>query len=111
MAASFEKLKKAAREGAQKGKDRIDQYVLNNRLEKAEKQLGALVYSLRKAGREDEAAVEQLVAEIDRVKRLMESFEPEADDPLTVYECPSCGAGVLEDAMFCGRCDAELPTK
>ncbi len=94
----------------EKGKDRVEVFQLQQRLSKAQKQLGALVYMLRKTGQENAPMIEHYVQEIDDLKAQIDFLQPSAaEGEVHVYTCPSCGAEGMEDAMFCRRCGAKLP--
>ncbi len=93
----------------EKGKDKVEIFQLQQRLSKAQKQLGALVYMLRKTGQENAPMIEHYVREIDDLKAQIEFLQPMAtENELHVHECPSCGAEGMENAMFCRRCGAKL---
>ena len=97
---------KATAELTEKGKRRIDQGVLQNRLGKLQKQLGALVYTLQKSGESNQPMIEHYVAEIDRVKELLAEYgEPDLEKEDPVCTCTE----VKEDAVFCGCDGDELP--
>ncbi len=97
---------KATADLTEKGKRKIDQTVLQNKLAKLQKQLGELVYILQKSGETNQPMIEHYVAEMDRVKELLAEYgeqEPEKEDPIyTPTE-------VKEDAVFCGCDRDELP--
>ena len=81
-----------------KGQDKVDQMALQARLAKLHRQLGALVYSQKASGDENEAMVDWYIAEITRVKKRLAAYGAPRPDNVTVAE----GEGVQEDAMFCG---------
>ncbi|WP_367924362.1 zinc ribbon domain-containing protein [uncultured Ruthenibacterium sp.] len=97
----------------QKGKKQVDQIALENKLAKAQRQLGALVYSLHKNGEKNDALVERYVqaiadveAEITALSELsVEQPEPQQE---TATYCPQCGAEVDPGAIFCARCGNKL---
>ena len=64
--------KKTAQDLADKGKNKLDLLNQQARLSKAQRQLGALVYSLHKAGEENQPLVDKYidaVAEVERPSR------------------------------------------
>ena len=66
--------KKTAQDLADKGKNKLDLLNQQARLSKAQRQLGALVYSLHKAGEENPALVEKYidaVAEVEKATQLL----------------------------------------
>ncbi len=91
-----------------RGKDKLDVALLQSRLDKSQKQLGALVYSLHKNEQEDDDMIAHYVKEIDHIKDQINSIETPENDVVTVVECPSCQAEAEKDAMFCSRCGAKL---
>ena len=61
--------KKTAQDLADKGKNKLDLLNQQARLSKAQRQLGALVYSLHKAGEENPALVESISTPWQRSRR------------------------------------------
>lgn len=55
---------------AQKGKKQMDLLALENKLSRAQRQLGALVYALHKNGEENTALVERYIETIAAVERI-----------------------------------------
>ena len=128
--------KKTAQDLADKGKNKLDLLNQQARLSKAQRQLGALVYSLHKAGEENPALVEKYidaVAEVEKAnmtdderaeveaQEAAENTEPEAapaedeeieEEPIQLRgetkTCPVCKAEVDGDALFCNHCGAQL---
>ena len=122
--------KKTAQDLADKGKNKLDLLNQQARLSKAQRQLGALVYSLHKAGEENTALVEKYINAVAEVEALetAETEEAPAEEPAaektaeseeTIEEepvhlrgetkiCPVCKAEVDGDAMFCNHCGAQL---
>ena len=116
--------KKTAQDLADKGKNKLDLLNQQARLSKAQRQLGALVYSLHKAGEENPALVEKYidaVAEVEKAIESAENTEPEAapaedeeieEEPIQLRgetkTCPVCKAEVDGDALFCNHCGAQL---
>ena len=126
-----EKGKNAALDLAEKGKTQA--MILNEqgKLLKAQRQLGALVYSLAKGKEENQPLVDKYIELIDNIEqeltRLKASLTP-AEAPEVEFvihqeeeapeeepaaapqnkSCPQCGAPVSEDALFCNKCGAQL---
>ena len=116
-----ESAKKTAAELADKGKKQVNLVNEQSKLARAQRQLGALVYSLHVNGEENQPRVEkyiQAVAEIEaNIERLKTEADADVSDPeftdVTGEEthgryCPQCGAEVEEDALFCNHCGAQL---
>ena len=123
-----EKGKNAALELAEKGKTQA--FIVNEqgKLLKAQRQLGALVYSLAKGKEENQPLVDKYIEMIDHIEqeiaRLKASLTPAeaAEVEYVVHEeapaaeaapeehkaCPQCGAPVSDDALFCNKCGAQL---
>ena len=112
--------KKTAADLAQKGKKQVDLMNAQTRLSKAQRQLGALVYSLEKNGEKNDLLVAKYVQAISSIEEEIEllkkqenrsgDFHTEAEfvqEPGT-KTCPQCGAEVEEDALFCSGCGAQL---
>ena len=64
--------KKTAQDLADKGKNKLDLLNQQARLSKAQRQLGALVYSLHKAGEENPALVEKYIDAVAEVEKAIE---------------------------------------
>ena len=99
----------------QKGKKQVDHMALETRLSKAQRQLGALVYSLHKNGEQNDALVERYVAVIAAVEKEIEELEgaPTAQQAAESVDaqitcCPQCGAEVDPHAIFCPGCGNKL---
>lgn len=67
--------KKTAMDLADKGKDQIDLLNQQARLSKAQRQLGALVYSLHKAGEENQPLVNKYIEAIAEVEKTIEELK------------------------------------
>lgn len=109
--------KKTAADLAREGKRQTDLLALQGKKSKAERQLGALVYSLAKNGEENRPLVEKYIAAIgaldDKITEL--KSQPAAEGEAPAQEpaapektCPQCGCEVEEDALFCPGCGAQL---
>lgn len=130
--------KKTAQDLADKGKNQLDLINQQARLSKAQRQLGALVYSLHKAGEENQPLVDKYIEAVAEVEKAIEEIkanmtpeeymaaaaETEEEDILPDDEeeieeepvqlrgetktCPVCKAEVDGDALFCNHCGAQL---
>ena len=124
--------KKTAQDLADKGKNQLDLLNQQARLSKAQRQLGALVYSLHKAGEENQPLVDKYIEAIEEIEKSIEEIkanmtpeeyveeETPADEPEEEVEeepvklrgetkiCPVCKAEVDGDALFCNHCGAQL---
>ena len=129
-----EKGKNAAMDLAGKGKTQAMIVNEQGKLLKAQRQLGALVYSLAKGKEENQPLVDKYIEMIDSIEQEItrlkatltpaeaaevQDVEPEADPveqsaPEAPVEeparktCPQCGAPVSDDALFCNKCGAQL---
>ncbi len=130
-----EKGKNAALDLAEKGKTQALIVNEQGKLLKAQRQLGALVYSLAKGKEENQPLVDKYIEMIDNIEqeitRLKASLtpaeaaevdyvahedesaaEPEAPAAEAAHaehkSCPQCGAPVSDDALFCNKCGAQL---
>ena len=130
--------KRTAQDLADKGKNKLDLLNQQARLSKAQRQLGALVYSLHKAGEENPALVEKYIDAVAEVEKAIEEIkanmtdderaeveaqetaentEPAEDEEIVeepiqlrgeTKTCPVCKAEVDGDALFCNHCGAQL---
>ena len=129
-----EKGKNAALDLAEKGKTQAMIVSEQGKLLRAQRQLGALVYSLAKGKEENQPLVDKYIEMIDSIEqeitRLKASLTPaeaaeveyvvqdeepagEPEAPAQEAEpehksCPQCGAPVSADALFCNKCGAQL---
>ena len=127
---------KAAMDIADKGKNQLDLASQQNRLAKAQRQLGALVYSLHKAEEKNQPLVDKYIENIAEIEKAIEEIkarmtpdeaaaaeaaeaEQEAEEEQALAdaadrprgetkECPVCHADVDADALFCNHCGAQL---
>lgn len=106
--------RRTAADLAQRGKRQLDLTAAQSRLAKAQRQLGALVYSLVRSGEHNDELIQKYVDAIARVEAEIDALRaagPAAAAPAAAPEthlCPQCGAEVGEDAIFCNNCGAQL---
>lgn len=67
--------KKTAQDLADKGKNQLDLINQQARLSKAQRQLGALVYSLHKAGEENQPLVDKYIEAVAEVEKAIEEIK------------------------------------
>lgn len=130
-----DRAKKTAQELAGKGRDQLQLMELQAKLSKSQRQLGALVYSLAKAGETNQPLIDQyidVISEIeDGIQQLKNNMSAEENQPgteedytvsmqetpteetadeaeSTVRVCPQCGANEPKDALFCSKCGTQL---
>ena len=124
-----EKGKNAAKDLAEKGKTQALLVNEQGKLLKAQRQLGALVYSLAKGKEENQPLVDKYIEMIDAIEQEItrlkatltpaEAAEVDCEVPMEEAEeaapeqparktCPQCGAPVSDDALFCNKCGAQL---
>ena len=130
-----EKGRNAAMDLAERGRTQAKIVSEQTKLARAQRQLGALVYSLAKGKEENQPLVDKYIEMIDTIEqeitRLKATLTPaEAAEAVEVdYEapveeaeeaapeqpaqparktCPQCGAPVSDDALFCNKCGAQL---
>lgn len=126
-----EKGRTAALDLAQKSKIQAKIVSEQSKLLKAQRQLGALVYSLAKGNEENQPLVDKYIDMIDsieqeiarlkasltpaeaaEVEQAEQMMEPDAETPqpdaAVGKTCPQCGAVVEADALFCNKCGAQL---
>lgn len=120
--------KKTAQEIADKGRDQLQLMELQAKLTKSQRQLGALVYSLAKAGETNQPLIDQYIAAISEVEESIEQLKngmnppegsscEEAEYTVATQDekedakervCPQCGAKEPADALFCSQCGTQL---
>ena len=101
-----EKGKNAAMDLAEKGKTQALLVNEQGKLLKAQRQLGALVYSLAKGKEENQPLVDKYIEMIDTMEEAEEPAPQDAEPARKT--CPQCGAPVSADALFCNKCGAQL---
>lgn len=112
-------VKKTAVDLADKGKKQVELVNAQSKLSKAQRQLGALVYSLVRNSEENKELVNKYVQAIAEIEQEIEDLKtacppeepvPEAGQPKAAEArtCPQCGVEVEEDALFCNKCGAQL---
>ena len=128
----FNKIKAMGLEYAEKGKNAAMDLAEKGKLLKAQRQLGALVYSLAKGKEENQPLVDKYIEMIDTIEQEItrlkatltpvEAAEVDYEAPMEEAEeaapeqpaqparktCPQCGAPVSDDALFCNKCGAQL---
>ena len=130
-----ESAKKTAAELADKGKKQVNLVNEQSKLARAQRQLGALVYSLHVNGEENQPLVDKYIEAIAEVEKAieeikanmspeeyMEAEQAEAaaaeaeeeieEEPVRLRGetkiCPVCNSEVDGDALFCNHCGAQL---
>lgn len=93
--------KKAAQELADKGKNQLELLNQQARLSKAQRQLGALVYSLHKAGEENQPLVDKYIAAVAEVEKAIEDIKaamtPEERAEAEAQEAADAGEPVVSE--------------
>lgn len=96
---------------AQKGKQQAQLLKLEHQLSRAQRQLGALVYTLRKTGTKNEALITRYIDAIAglevQIAALRTGQTDTSEEEDAIY-CPQCGAQVEADALFCRACGGKL---
>ncbi len=87
------------------GKQKLDIMSLESELSKAQKQLGALVYSLYKTGQEDGELTQQYMDAIDDIYEKIEHAKT-LSQPVTQHtrHCSCCGNRLADNDIFCAKC-------
>lgn len=78
--------KKTAQDIADKGKNQLELLNQQARLSKAQRQLGTLVYSLHKAGEENQPLVDKYIDAVAEVEKAIEDIKAN----MTPEECAAC---------------------
>lgn len=97
-----------------KGKTQINLLSLETKLSKAQRQLGALVYSLHKSGETNDTLVQRYLLAIEAIEGQIAAEtaknKPAAAMPggVATVLCPQCGAEVDPNAIFCPGCGNKL---
>ena len=124
-----EKGRNAAMDLAERGRTQAKIVSEQTKLARAQRQLGALVYSLAKGKEENQPLVDKYIEMIDTIEQEItrlkatltpgEAAEVDYEAPMEEAEeaapeqparktCPQCGAPVSDDALFCNKCGAQL---
>ena len=105
--------KKTAQDLADKGKNKLDLLNQQARLSKAQRQLGALVYSLHKAGEENPALVEKYIDAVAEVEKAIEEIKANmTDDERAEVEAQETAENAEPEAApaedeECAACESE----
>ena len=99
---------RTTRELTDKGRRQMDRLAAERKLAHTQRQLGALVYSLRRTGEQNEALVDKYVEAVREAEEALETITPEqaahSEEKTVTKLCPRCGAEVKKDATFCSGC-------
>ena len=99
----FDTAKKTAQDIADKGKNQLELLNQQARLSKAQRQLGALVYSLHKAGEENQPLVDKYIDAVAEVEKSIEELKAN----MTPEECAACEGEeeeqIIEDEPAAGE--------
>ena len=103
----FDTAKKTAQDIADKGKNQLELLNQQARRSKAQRQLGALVYSLHKAGEENQPLVDKYIDAVAEVEKSIEELKAN----MTPEECAACESEeeeqIIEDEPATGEEAAE----
>lgn len=92
-----------------RGKDKAEELSLQNKLSKLHKQLGSLVYALRKNGEENEPMIAWYVSEIDRINARIALLQTPTTPPSDNMHVYGMNEEAKEDAMFRDSSGDEFP--
>ena len=101
-------------EFVEKGKKQVDVLTLENKLAKAQRQLGALVYSLAQSGADQPGLVKQYIDEIAEIEQMLnQATEQGKKKTVTVsakavHVCSNCKSKVDICDNFCPNCGQRL---
>lgn len=107
-AVTADKCAKATSSIVAEGKKKMDVIALNKHIAKAQRQLGALVYSLHKSGEKNTLLVKRHLDNIDELCTELKKLTGGEDDYSDKPCCEVCGTEVSEDALFCNGCGGKL---
>ena len=99
--------KKAAQELADKGKNQLELLNQQARLSKAQRQLGALVYSLHKAGEENQPLVDKYIAAVAEVEKAIEDIKASMT-PEERAEAEAHESAEAEEPVVCEEPEEEI---
>lgn len=86
-----------------KGRDKAEEMALQSKLGKLQRQLGSLIYALRKNGEENEPMVAWYITELDRINAKLAALGAggDDDDDFKVYDhTPPSGTEAGDNAFF-----------
>lgn len=100
--------KKVTQTVTEKSKHQMDRFAAERHLAKAQRQLGAVMYSLYKNKEKNPALIQKYLQAVERAeKQFQEITACQAQDSRNVKiktSCVRCGAEVQKDATFCSCC-------
>lgn len=95
----------------QQGRQLIETAALQKRLACAQRQLGALVYSLSKRGEENTLLVSRYIESIAVIEQKLKQSKTKEASNFTVQNfttCPECGVKCKKTAVFCPACGEHI---
>ena len=109
---AFEQSKVLAGEAVDMGKRKMNILALENDLAKAQRQLGALYYVMRKTGEENEELMTQYYEDVVRINDQLEKLKAEdrsAEEGVCEEECGDCCDEASREE--CGEICADVPAE
>lgn len=109
---AFEQSKVLAGEAVDMGKRKMNILALENDLAKAQRQLGALYYVMRKTGEENEELMTQYYEDVVRINDRLEKLKAEdrsAEEGVCEEECGDCCDEAPREE--CGEICADVPAE
>lgn len=89
-------------------KQRFDASALKNKREKDYAMLGKLWFEQIKDSDDISEEAKQIVTDIKQKTAEIDRINGEIASAKNKRICPSCGAGIAENAVFCSTCGAKL---
>lgn len=87
---------------------RINLSELNGEINRRYQELGQYIYETQKAGKVDEAEVEDKIAGIDELYTQFAAVSAQLAALQNKITCPGCGKQMDADATFCSHCGMKL---
>lgn len=108
---AVDKVVYAADKTVEQGKQLLETAALQKRLASAQRQLGALVYSLSKRGEENTLLVSRYIESISEIEQRLAKIKAKAAPDFAQQSftaCPACGAKCKKTAVFCPSCGKHI---
>lgn len=90
---------------------RVSAAEINNDINKRYEELGKAVYDARKSGVSIDGIIDECVIGIDALNDRLDEVKARIASMQNKVCCPSCGASMAQNALYCSRCGIRIEQK